>query len=304
MADIRRYPFVRHLRTGPTQHVVHLRAGRRVRSGTGLSFWYRPLSAALSEVPVDDRELPLVFHARTADFQHVTVQATVAFRVVDPDVASARIDFSIDPERGTWRRTPLDQMAQVLTDLAQRHALDLIAGLPLERALAEGLVAVRDRIAAGLAAEERLQETGIGVVAVNVVAVRPEAEVERALQTPARELVQAEADRAMFERRALAVERERAISENELQSQIELATREEQLVAQRGANERRRAEEEAAAARIQVEGEAERDRLRAEAAAGNTRLAAITNAESSRVTADADAENTRVTAAAEAESQS
>ena len=66
--------------------------------------------------------------------------------------------------------------------------------------------------------------------------------VERALQTPTRERVQQEADRATFERRALAVERERAIAENELQNQIELARREEQLVAQRGANERRRAD--------------------------------------------------------------
>ena len=57
--------------------------------------------------------------------------------------------------------------------------------------------------------------------------------------------MQQEADRATFERRAVAVERERAIGENELQTQIELARREEQLVAQRGANARREAEEEA-----------------------------------------------------------
>ena len=46
-------------------------------------------------------------------------------------------------------------------------------------------------------------------------------------------------DKATFERRALAVEREGAIAENELQNQIELARRQEQLVAQNGANARR-----------------------------------------------------------------
>ncbi len=55
-----------------------------MHASTGLSFWFRPLTAVLSEVPVDDRELPLLFHARTADFQEVTVQATVTYRVVDP----------------------------------------------------------------------------------------------------------------------------------------------------------------------------------------------------------------------------
>jgi hypothetical protein len=72
--------------------------------------------------------------------------------------------------------------------------------------------------------------------------------VEKALRTPAREKVQQEADRATYERRALAVERERAMCENELQSQIELARREQQLVTQPGANNRRKAEETAAAA--------------------------------------------------------
>ena len=58
-----------------------------------------------------------------------------------------------------------------------------------------------------------------------VIALRPEPEVEKALRTPAREQIQQEADRSTYERRAVAVERERAIAENELQSQIELARR-------------------------------------------------------------------------------
>jgi hypothetical protein len=91
---------------------------------------------------------------------------------------------------------------------------------------------------------------------VQVLAVRPESDVERALQTPVREQLQAEADRAMYERRALAVERERTISENEMASQIELATRRENLVTQEGTNARRAAEEKAAAGLIQTQGSA------------------------------------------------
>ncbi len=100
MADIARYPFVRHLRGYATTHVAHVRNGRTLHAGVGASFWYRPLSAVLTEVPVDDRDLALLLHARTADFQDVSVQATLTYRVVDPVVAAARIDFSIDPENG------------------------------------------------------------------------------------------------------------------------------------------------------------------------------------------------------------
>ncbi len=287
MADIARYPFLRHLRGTSTTHVQLLRNGRTRRQGVGAAFWFRPLSAVLTEVPVDDRELPLLFHARTADFQDVTVQASVTFRIVDPVLAAGRIDFSIDPDTGLWRAAPLEQVAALLTETAQQHALDLVAGDDLAAVLARGVGPVREVVAAGLAADARLVDTGLAVVAVRVVAVRPEPEMEKALRTPTRELVQQEADRATFERRALAVEAERAIGENELQTQIELARREEQLVAQRGTNARREATEAAAAEAVRTEAEAQRERLLAEVHADAVRVtgAAEGDAEQARLAA-------------------
>ncbi|GAA3121855.1 hypothetical protein GCM10020254_81390 [Streptomyces goshikiensis] len=106
MADITRRFGWRHLRSAPTAHIRHHKRGRLVHDGPGLSFWYRSLSAALSEVPVDDRELAMAFHARTSDFQDVSVQASVTYRISDPAEAAARLDFSVDPDTGSWRGAP------------------------------------------------------------------------------------------------------------------------------------------------------------------------------------------------------
>jgi regulator of protease activity HflC (stomatin/prohibitin superfamily) len=271
MADIKRYPLARHLRGNPTMHVRHLRNGKAAHEGTGLSFFFRPLAAVLSEVPVDDRELPLLFHARTADFQDLAVQASVTFRVTDPAVAGTRIDFSVDPDTGRWRGTPLEQVSGLLTETAQQQVLGLVAGSPLASVLADGVAQIRDRILHGLTADQRLAETGIAVIGARVIALRPEPEVEKALRTPAREQIQQEADRSTYERRAVAVERERAIAENELQSQIELARREEQLVTQRGANARREAQDAADASRIAAEAQADKEEQLARARANGTR---------------------------------
>ncbi|MFI1002654.1 SPFH domain-containing protein [Streptomyces galbus] len=301
MADITRRLGWRHLRGAPTAHVRHHRSGRLVHDGPGLSFWYRSLTAALSEVPVDDRELAMTFRARTADFQDVAVQATVTYRIGDPALAAARLDFSIDPDTGIWRGAPLEQLGTLLTETAQQHALAVLARTPLASALVDGVGAVRDRIAAGLAAEPRLPATGIEVVAVRVVALRPEPEVERALRTPAREQIQQEADRATYERRAVAVERERAIAENELASKIELARREERLVEQRGTNTRREAEEGAAADKVRAEAEASRAVRLAEAEAA--RQVALADAEAQRTERLAQAEATRTARLARAEAE-
>ncbi|MGW5426913.1 SPFH domain-containing protein [Streptomyces sp. NPDC004059] len=310
MADITRRLGLRHLRGAPTAHIRHHRSGTLVHDGPGLSFWFRPLSAALSEVPVDDRELAMTFHARTSDFQDVSVQATVTYRIADPAVAAARLDFSIDPDTGAWRGTPLEQLGTLLTETAQQHALDVLARTPLSAALVDGVAAVRERVAAGLGAEPRLPATGIEVVAVRVMALRPEPEVERALRTPAREQIQQEADRATYERRAVAVERERTIAENELASRIELARREEQLVEQHGANARREAEEQAAADAVRARAEAARSVRLAEAEAERSvklaeaeaaRQLRLTEAEAARSRQLAEAEAARTALLADAE---
>lgn len=292
MADITRRPFIHHLRADATSYVRHARRGHTRHAGAGLAFWFRPGTAALSEVPLDDREQALLFHARTADFQDVTVQATVNYRVVDPERAIARIDFGISPATGAWNATPLEALGGLLTELAQQPALEIVATMTMAEALARGLTPVRDGVAAALADDDRLAERGLAVTDVRVVAIRADADLERALQTETRERVQQDADRATYERRALAVERERAIAENELHNQIELARREEELVAQRGQNERRRAEEEAAAGRIRTEATAEERRTLADVEADTTRLVgqAAADAEAARLEAYAELE--------------
>lgn len=280
MADIRRFPFTRHLRSNPTNYIVHARKGKVRHRGPGAAFYFRALNAAISEVPIAENELSMLFGARTQDFQEVSVQATVTYRFGDPTVAASRIDFSIDPYSGRWIGKPLEQVGTRITELAQQYAVEHISSLPLVDVLGAGIPKVRAVTAEGLAGDERLAETSVVVVAVRIVSIRPQADLERALETPVRERVQQDADAASYERRAQAVERERTIAENELQSKIELATREQQLVQQEGANAQRRATEEAATALIASKASAERAKLESAARADSTRVIGKASAES------------------------
>lgn len=272
MAVITSRGFVRHLQAGPTAHVRRLRRGEVVSSGTGASFWFRPIGAAISEVPTEELERSVMFKARTSDHQDVSVQATLSFRIADPDLAAARLDFSLDLARGHWNRAPLEALSATLTEMAQQHAVGVLASLSLRDVMERGIGAVRDVIEQGMAGERWLAETGIGPVTARVIAVRPEADLEKALQNPIREQLQQEADKATFERRALAVQQERAISENELSNRIELARQEEELVAQVGANATSEATLQAETSRITSEAKARDVEIGARATATRTRL--------------------------------
>ena len=267
MAEIQRYPIVRHLRAEPSFHILRFRRGKLVASGRGLAFWFRPLNTSVAEIPMDDRELPFLFHGRAKDFQDTTVQGVVTFRVVDAELAAKRVDFALDLGTGATLKQPLDKLAGLLTELAQQFALGYLAQTGLRHALAEGVAEIRERIWHGFREDAALEAMGLEVVAVRVGAVQPVAEVEKALQIPVREAIQQEADQATFRRRAEAVEQERAGQENELQNQIELTRREAKLIDQKGENEKKRVTDEAEAARIGAAAEAERTGIGATAQA-------------------------------------
>jgi regulator of protease activity HflC (stomatin/prohibitin superfamily) len=267
MAHISNYLFVRHLRAEPSSHVIQYKNGRQHRSGRGAAFWFMPLDAGVVEVPVDDRELTFVLHGRSSDFQDVSVQGVLTYRVVEPSVLAERIDFGIDLSSGKHLREPLEQLRGMLIQLAQQLALDYITVTGVRELLVSGHDQVRRRIHEGLQRDDGLAALGLELVSVRVAAIRPSADLEKALESPMREQIQQQADEASFARRAMAVEKERAIAENELNNRIELSRREEQLIAQRGANERRQATEKAEAKRITTEAQAHGTRVEARAQA-------------------------------------
>jgi regulator of protease activity HflC (stomatin/prohibitin superfamily) len=227
---------------------------------------------AIADIPVDDRDQSFLFTGRTSDFQDVGVQGAITYRVVDPELAARRIDFGVDLNSGAYLQEPMERLAQLVSQTAQQLALDWIAHRRLDVALREAVQDLRPLLEMGLADDPALADVGLQVTATRVTRVAPNPELERALQAPTRERMQQAADEATFSRRALAVEKERAIAENELANQIELEHRREQLIAQEGANRERMASDAARATRIEAESHAERTKLAAAAKAEGIRL--------------------------------
>src|SRR5262249_17724802 len=120
MAEITNLLVAKHVRADASTHILHYRGERLRRSGRGLAFWFLPLAASIAELPVDDRELSILFHGRSSDFQDVTAQGVVTYRIVDPAALANRVDFSIDLASGAYRRQPLEKIALLLTELGHQ----------------------------------------------------------------------------------------------------------------------------------------------------------------------------------------
>lgn len=290
MTDISKLGFFRHLRSESNRHIRRFRRGRLITSGKGLAFWFMPMGTSIAELPTDDRELQFIFKGRSRDFQETTIQGEIIYRVTDPDMLAIRIDFSINLETGLYQNQPLEQLASLFTNTAQKHATRYIAGKAIQQLIIDGPEDIQTAIEQGFAAEQVFAEMGLEVVSLGIKEIKPVAELEKAMQTPTRESIQQNADEATFQRRAQAVEKERAIAENELQNQIELATREENLIAQQGKNERRRVEEQATAEETEVKALIQREQMQAEALARKTVMEAKTESERQRILSQSDNE--------------
>jgi regulator of protease activity HflC (stomatin/prohibitin superfamily) len=260
MATIRNFGFLTHLRSDASNHIIHFRAGKQVKSGRGLAFWFLPQRASIAELPIDDREMSLFIKGRSQDFQDISVQGNVSWHIANPDRMAERVDFTVGLTTGRLQSDPVDKIESRIIGLANQAVVQYFSEVAVRTLLNAGLDPIRTRIEAALLASPALTDIGVEIVAVRLSHIAPSAELERALQTPTFEGLQQKADEAVFERRALAVDKERAIAENELANKTELAKRETQLIAQESENTSAKAV--AAAQANQIEADAQAARIR------------------------------------------
>lgn len=294
MAHITKLGWLGHLRAEPNQYILHYKKGRLVREGAGLAYWFNPLSAALAQVPVEDCEATFMLKERSQDLQEVSVQVTITYRFAQPAASAKRLNFTIGLTTGNWVEQPLEKLAAFWSTRVQEPTRRYLAGVSLTDAVAYGAAAIREAIVQALGKDSEIPAMGLAVVGVQVVKVSPVADLEKALQTPTRESLQQKADEAIFARRALAVEKERAIKENELHTQIELAKRQEALIEQNGANRLRDVRLTAESEKERVTADIERQQLAADGNAKAAELVAAGNAKAAKLMADAKAEGDRM----------
>ncbi len=78
-------------------------------------------------------------------------------------------------------------------------------------------------------AAEEIASLGLEVLGLSILAIKPTPETARALEAETREQLFREADEAVYARRNSAVEQERAIKENELNTEIAVENKKRQI---------------------------------------------------------------------------
>ncbi len=218
---------LRYLKAPSTTYVMHFRGGHVTRQGAGLSFFYFAPTSVIVQVPVSSIDVPFAFTEVSSDFQDVTIQGNLTYRISEPAKLAALLDYSVDG-RGRFLSDDPSKLAERLVHVAQTGARTFVQSHPLRDVLA-GLGALAEAITAALRSSPTVTQLGAEVLEVAVVSLRAEPEMSKALQAEAREQLLKEADEAIYARRNTAVELERTIRENELQTEIAVAQKQREV---------------------------------------------------------------------------
>jgi SPFH domain / Band 7 family len=211
----------------PTTYVLHFQNGRVRREGPGLAFWYFRPASTIVAIPLASRDVPFAFSEVTADFQPVTLQGQLTYRVADPRRLAGLLDFSVRPT-GQFLSDDPEKVPDRLVQTAQSFARAAVQRLTLRQALVSS-DAIVGEVAAALRDAEPVRLLGVEILALTVLAIKPTPDVARALEADARETLHRQADEAIYARRNASVEQERRIKESELETEIAVQAKQRQI---------------------------------------------------------------------------
>ena len=209
---------IAYIKASPTTWVMQYKDGRLKREGAGLSFLYWLPTTTLVQVPLASSDVPFAFNEITADFQAVTVQGQLTYRVTEPSKLAALLDYTTNAAGG-YRSDDPGKLAERLVNTAQVLTRAATQTMNLREALVSSDTIER-RVVAALNVTPVVTSLGIEVLAVSILSIRPTPEMGRALEAEAREALQRKADEAIYDRRNAAVEGERRIKESELATDV------------------------------------------------------------------------------------
>jgi hypothetical protein len=218
----------RYIKFQPNQYVLKFENGKIKKEGAGLSFWYFAPSTSLVSVPMGSIDTPFIFEETTADYQAVTVQGQVSFRIAEPKKLASLLNYTLDALGKNYVAEDHEKLPQRVINATQVLTRKVVSSLSLKQTLSSS-ESIVNSVTQGLKNSEELRSLGLEILGFSILAIRPNKETARALEAEVREQILKGADDATYARRNSALEQERKIKENELNTEIAVENKRRQI---------------------------------------------------------------------------
>lgn len=218
----------RFIKFQPNDYVLKYRNGKVIQEGLGLSLIYHAPTSSLVVVPTGSVEVPFIFEELSSDFQVVTVQGQITYRIVDHKKISELLNYTLNNKGQGYISDDPQKLSQRIINIVRVLTRKQIEGLQLKEVL-KSIEKLTKKINDELKENLEMGSLGIEVLGLFILSILPNKETARALEAEAREDILKKADEAIYERRNASVEQERKIKENELSTEIAVENKKKQI---------------------------------------------------------------------------
>ncbi|HEM7527305.1 TPA: NrtR-regulated NrtX [Providencia rettgeri] len=254
----------KYFKADSSTFVIQSVNGKVRKQGKGLSFWYNSDKTSIAALPLNAQEAPFIFNLQSSDFQSLRIQGQISFQVVAAEKTADVLNFNLTKDGKSYAsEDPLK-----LSDRVVRAAQTIIQAKIQTTSLRDALLISQSLVtlvSKQLAEQAAIESLGIAILDVSIAAIAPSPETLKALEAQARESILKEADDAIYARRKFSVEQERTIKEAELETDLSVQAKKQQIEEARLDNERKllreRAEIKQEELTAQVSAEAKRNEL-------------------------------------------
>lgn len=218
---------IKHIKFDSMTYVQYYKNGIVKKEGRGLSLFYFAYNSSIVAIPLGSNDLPFIFNESTNDYQTVSIQGQISYKISNPKTLADVLDFTVD-DTGQYKKNDIEKLNQRIINEAQTNTSSFIHEIKLKDAI-RSAKNIEGRILEGLKNSQVISMLGIEIIGANILAIQATPEMARALETETREKLQQEADQAVYERRNFAVEQERKIKESELNTEIAVEEKQKQI---------------------------------------------------------------------------
>ncbi len=212
----------------PTEYVAVVRKGKTVKSGQGLTVFYNDIHTDIMVAPITAFDGTFAFDELvTADYQTVCVQGAITYMIDNFDRAYRMADFTYGRNYEDKKNRAMELFCKRINNVIRAVVIRETGKMDV-RNIIKNADRMEDLIAEGLKNDETVESLGVRILAINILGIVAKPDTRKALEAAAREQILKEQDDAIYLRRNAAIEQERLIKENELNTEIKVAEKEKE----------------------------------------------------------------------------
>lgn len=213
----------------PSEYVFKYKKGKIVKEGKGLSFIYYVPNTSVVVIPTSSADVPFIFQEITNDYQTVSVQGQITYKIADYKRVSEILDYTYDMKKKKYVTEDYKKIPQRLVNITKVLTKKSIENMPLKEAI-KSSESLANLIRETLIDSKEVLNLGIEIIGFSILAISPNKETARALEATAREEILKKADEAIYERRNSSIEQERIVKENELNTEIAIEEKRKEFI--------------------------------------------------------------------------